>query len=105
MALLDVQVTTFCNQSQNYLASTIPPGRYGNAHASVVLYHVFRTRDRDFIIASSNDAQFVALCESQDWRSFLQTRTSGAMPTEWRIGRTLSRSCRGTFSARGLMNG
>ncbi|WP_160107348.1 CaiB/BaiF CoA transferase family protein [Pseudomonas izuensis] len=64
MALLDVQVATLCNQSQNYLASGKPPGRYGNAHANIVPYQVFRARDRDFIIACGNDSQFVALCEA-----------------------------------------
>lgn len=64
MALLDVQVATLCNQSQNYLASGKPPGRYGNAHANIVPYQVFRANDRDFIIACGNDSQFVALCEA-----------------------------------------
>ncbi|MHA6130801.1 CaiB/BaiF CoA transferase family protein [Pseudomonas fluorescens group sp. PF-1] len=62
MALLDVQLATLCNQSQNYLASGKPPGRYGNAHANIVPYQVFRASDRDFIIACGNDSQFVALC-------------------------------------------
>jgi crotonobetainyl-CoA:carnitine CoA-transferase CaiB-like acyl-CoA transferase len=64
MALLDVQVATLCNQSQNYLASGKPPGRYGNAHANIVPYQVFRACDRDFIIACGNDSQFVALCDA-----------------------------------------
>lgn len=64
MALLDVQVATLCNQSQNYLASGKPPGRYGNAHANIVPYQVFRASDQDFIIACGNDSQFLALCES-----------------------------------------
>ncbi|OCR21680.1 CoA-transferase [Pseudomonas syringae] len=64
MALLDVQVATLCNQSQNYLASGKAPGRYGNAHANIVPYQVFRASDQDFIIACGNDSQFVALCEA-----------------------------------------
>lgn len=64
MALLDVQVATLCNQSQNYLASGKPPGRYGNAHANIVPYQVFRASDRDFIITCGNDSQFVALSEA-----------------------------------------
>lgn len=64
MALLDVQVATLCNQSQNYLASGKPPGRYGNAHANIVPYQVFRASDRDFIIACGNDSQFVSLCNA-----------------------------------------
>ncbi|MDF3133544.1 CaiB/BaiF CoA transferase family protein [Pseudomonas extremaustralis] len=64
MALLDVQVATLCNQSQNYLASGKAPSRYGNAHANIVPYQVFRASDQDFIIACGNDSQFVALCEA-----------------------------------------
>lgn len=63
MALLDVQVATLANQSMNYLASGKVPGRYGNAHANIVPYQVFRAADRDFIIACGNDSQFVALCQ------------------------------------------
>ena len=66
MALLDVQVATLANQSVNYLASGKVPGRYGNAHANIVPYQVFRAADRDFIIACGNDAQFVALCGAID---------------------------------------
>jgi crotonobetainyl-CoA:carnitine CoA-transferase CaiB-like acyl-CoA transferase len=64
MALLDVQLATLCNQSQNYLASGKSPGRYGNAHANIVPYQVFRASDQDFVIACGNDSQFVALCEA-----------------------------------------
>lgn len=64
MALLDVQIAMLCNQSQNYLASGRPPGRYGNAHANIVPYQVFAAGDRDFVIACGNDSQFVSLCEA-----------------------------------------
>ncbi|QJI30097.1 CoA transferase [Pseudomonas sp. ADAK18] len=64
MALLDVQVATLANQSMNYLASGKVPQRYGNAHANIVPYQVFRASDRDFIIACGNDSQFIALCQS-----------------------------------------
>lgn len=64
MALLDVQIATLCNQSQNYLASGKPPGRYGNAHANIVPYQVFKASDQDFIIACGNDSQFSALCKA-----------------------------------------
>lgn len=62
MALFDVQLATLANQTMNYLASGKVPGRYGNAHANIVPYQVFRAADRDFIIACGNDSQFVALC-------------------------------------------
>ena len=62
MALFDVQLATLANQTMNYLVSDKVPGRYGNAHANIVPYQVFRAADRDFIIACGNDSQFVALC-------------------------------------------
>lgn len=61
MALLDVQVATLANQGMNYLASGKVPGRYGNAHANIVPYQVFKAANQDFIIACGNDKQFVAL--------------------------------------------
>ncbi|OAL79206.1 CoA transferase [Acinetobacter sp. ANC 4779] len=61
MALLDVQVATLANQGMNYLASGKVPGRYGNAHANIVPYQVFKAADQDFIIACGNDKQFVSL--------------------------------------------
>lgn len=64
MALLDVQVATLANQGMNYLASGKVPGRYGNAHANIVPYQVFKAADQDFIIACGNDKQFVALSQA-----------------------------------------
>lgn len=64
MALLDVQIATLANQGMNYLASGKVPGRYGNAHANIVPYQVFKAQEGEFIIACGNDQQFKALCES-----------------------------------------
>ncbi|MFV1944101.1 CaiB/BaiF CoA-transferase family protein [Pseudomonas luteola] len=64
MALLDVQVATLGNQSQNYLSTGRSPARQGNAHVNIVPYQVFSASDMDFIIACGNDSQFNALCEA-----------------------------------------
>lgn len=65
MALLDVQIATMANQGMNYLSSSGNiPKRYGNAHANIVPYQVFKASDRDFIIACGNDTQFIQLCRS-----------------------------------------
>jgi len=64
MALLDVQIATMANQGMNYLSSDNIPKRYGNAHANIVPYQVFKAADRDFIIACGNDTQFIQLCRS-----------------------------------------
>ena len=63
LALFDVQLATLANQTMNYLVSGKVPGRYGNAHANIVPYQVFRAADRDFVIACGNDSQFIALCK------------------------------------------
>jgi len=63
MALLDVEVAVLANQALNYLASGKAPTRLGNAHPNIVPYQVFRTKDRDVIVACGNDAQFRKICE------------------------------------------
>ena len=64
MALLDVQIATMANQGMNYLSSGKVPVRYGNAHANIVPYQLFKAADREFIIACGNDTQFIQLCGS-----------------------------------------
>ena len=64
MALLDVQVACLANIGMNYITSGEIPKRYGNAHANVVPYQVFKANDQDFIVACGNDKQFVALCQA-----------------------------------------
>src|SRR5690606_37115649 len=66
MALLDVQVATLGNQSQNYLSTGKAPTRQGNAHVNIVPYQVFTANDMDFIIACRIDSQFVSLCAAID---------------------------------------
>jgi len=63
LALLDVQVATLANLAQNYLVTGRAPDRHGNAHASIVPYQAFATRDGYVVVAVGNDAQFARLCE------------------------------------------
>lgn len=64
MALLDTQVASLSVLAMNYLTSAKIPGRFGNAHANIVPYQVFKAKQGEFIIACGNDQQFQALCES-----------------------------------------
>lgn len=105
MALLDVQVATLANQSMNYLASGKVPQRYGNAHANIVPYQVFRAADRDFIIACGNDSQFVALCQSIGLPHCRMIHASGGMPTVWPTVKRSLRCSRRTSSAAVRMSG
>jgi len=63
LALLDVQVATLANLAESYLVTGRAPERQGNAHASIVPYQAFATRDGYLVVAVGNDAQFVRLCE------------------------------------------
>ncbi|WP_137390736.1 CaiB/BaiF CoA transferase family protein [Rhodoligotrophos defluvii] len=62
IALLDSAVNVLANVASGYLATGKPPGRYGNAHASIAPYQVFPASDGSFAVAVGNDLQFRALC-------------------------------------------
>jgi crotonobetainyl-CoA:carnitine CoA-transferase CaiB-like acyl-CoA transferase len=62
VALLDVQVAAMANQALYYLVTEQNPGRHGNAHASIVPYEAFSTRNGDITVAAGNDGQFRRLC-------------------------------------------
>jgi crotonobetainyl-CoA:carnitine CoA-transferase CaiB-like acyl-CoA transferase len=64
LALLDTQVASLSVLAMNYLTSGHVPGRFGNAHANIVPYQVFKAAEGEFIIACGNDGQFAALCQS-----------------------------------------
>ena len=63
LALLDVQVATLANLAESYLVTGRAPERHGNAHASIVPYQAFATRDGYVVVAVGNDGQFTRLCE------------------------------------------
>ena len=61
LALLDVQIATLANQATYFLGTGKAPRRYGNAHASVIPYQSFATKDGHIIVAVANDTQFMSL--------------------------------------------
>lgn len=61
-ALLDTQVAMLANQASNHLVGGATPRRMGNAHANIVPYQVFATRDGHLVLAVGNDGQFQRLC-------------------------------------------
>ena len=63
MALMDTMVGVLANQATYYLVSGTPPVRMGNAHASVVPYQTFPTKDGWMLIACGNDGQFVKMMQ------------------------------------------
>jgi crotonobetainyl-CoA:carnitine CoA-transferase CaiB-like acyl-CoA transferase len=62
MALLDAIVAMGANQVTGFLASGKVPGRYGNAHASLVPYQVFTVSDGEIVVAVGNDTQWQQYC-------------------------------------------
>jgi crotonobetainyl-CoA:carnitine CoA-transferase CaiB-like acyl-CoA transferase len=63
IALFDGAVSLLANVASGYLATGKPPGRFGNAHATVVPYELFTTSDGMLALACGNDQQFRQLCE------------------------------------------
>lgn len=62
IALLDAQVAWLANVASHYLVSGNPPGRFGNAHPTIVPYQSFRARAGFFCLAVGNDGQWRKLC-------------------------------------------
>jgi crotonobetainyl-CoA:carnitine CoA-transferase CaiB-like acyl-CoA transferase len=58
------------NVASSVLIAGDPPGRWGNAHASIVPYQLVRASDGAFMLAVGNDPQFralVAILEAPAW--------------------------------------
>ncbi|MFD1711110.1 CoA transferase [Ottowia sp. GY511] len=64
MALLDCIVALGGNQVTGYFSSEKVPHRYGNAHASLVPYQVFKTAGSDMVVAVGNDQQWQKYCQA-----------------------------------------
>ncbi len=62
IALFDVQLSWLANVASAYLVSGLPPGRHGNAHATIVPYQPFAAADGYLMVAVGNDGQFARFC-------------------------------------------
>jgi formyl-CoA transferase len=62
IALYDSQIALLANAASNYLCSGEVPGRWGNAHRSIVPYEAFQTADDYLILAVGNDEQWQRFC-------------------------------------------
>ncbi|MFN8448061.1 MAG: CoA transferase [Anaerolineae bacterium] len=81
IALLDTQIAALVNVASNALVSGETPGRFGNAHPSIVPYETFRAADGEFALAVGNDRQFAQLCqliERPEWASDARFATNPA---------------------------
>ncbi len=60
--LMSSAVAWLVNVGSNHLISGNPAKRYGNAHANIVPYQVFKACDQHITVAVGNDGQFRELC-------------------------------------------
>lgn len=60
-SLLETQVASLVNVASAYLNAGQDAGREGTAHASIVPYQAFATKDGHLVVAAMNDRQFVRL--------------------------------------------
>jgi crotonobetainyl-CoA:carnitine CoA-transferase CaiB-like acyl-CoA transferase len=63
VSLLDSAFSSLVNVAQNALVTGEEPGRFGNAHPSIVPYQPFRTADGWVAVAAANDGLFARLCD------------------------------------------
>jgi crotonobetainyl-CoA:carnitine CoA-transferase CaiB-like acyl-CoA transferase len=76
VALLDAQIAWLANVAQNYLATGEPPGRYGNAHPSIVPYESFPTADGAWRSASARTRNIASYASPPDARIWPTTNAS-----------------------------
>jgi crotonobetainyl-CoA:carnitine CoA-transferase CaiB-like acyl-CoA transferase len=62
IALYDSAVALLANIASSWLNAGLVPVRHGNAHATIVPYELFASRDGHFVLAAGNDLQFRNLC-------------------------------------------
>lgn len=60
--LFSALLGSLVNQGSAYTVAGVVPTRMGNDHPSIAPYGLFRTRDRDIVLAVGNDRQFGTLC-------------------------------------------
>jgi crotonobetainyl-CoA:carnitine CoA-transferase CaiB-like acyl-CoA transferase len=64
VALLDSALASLVNVAQNALVTGEEPGRFGNAHPSIVPYQPFRAADGWIAVAAGNDGLYARLCRA-----------------------------------------
>lgn len=64
ISMFDSVAALLTYQAANYLATGTNPPRMGNAHASIVPYGTFETRDGQLMLAIGNDDQWRRFCDA-----------------------------------------
>jgi crotonobetainyl-CoA:carnitine CoA-transferase CaiB-like acyl-CoA transferase len=76
VSLQHTAVSSLVNVAQNVLVSGRDAARWGNAHANLVPYELFRAVDRPLVIAVGSDPQFAALVRCLDLGGLSDARFS-----------------------------
>jgi len=61
-SLLEAEVAALINAGSNYLIGGKIPGRWGNAHPTIVPYQSFRTADNFLVLGAASEAIWQRLC-------------------------------------------
>ena len=81
ISLFNSSLAMLVNIGSNVLINGQRPGRFGNAHASIVPYRDFSTKDTDIAIAVGNDRQFARMAASvghPEWAEDEDYKTNAA---------------------------
>jgi formyl-CoA transferase len=63
-SLLEAEVAALINAGSNYLVGGKVPGRWGNAHPTIVPYQSFQTADSFLVIGVASEAIWIRFCEA-----------------------------------------
>ena len=89
ISLFHSAVSALVNVAQNSLVSRGDASRWGNAHANLVPYQLFRAADRHVVVAVGSDAQWLACCRALDLDDLAKDETlaknSGRLANRQRI--------------------
>jgi len=61
-SLLEAEVATLINTGSNYLIGGEVPGRWGNAHPTIVPYQSFQTADSFLVLGAASESIWKRLC-------------------------------------------
>ena len=81
LSLWEAGVAAMANLAGSYLVSGRVPARWGNAHAQIVPYEMFPTKDGYMVLAVGNDLQFARFAEvvgRPEWAEDERFRTNPA---------------------------
>jgi formyl-CoA transferase len=100
LALMDSALSWLANVGENYLVSAEVPGRFGNAHATIVPYQVFRSKDGYIAVGIGNDRQYRKFCEIAGAPELSSDERFSTNPERVRNRETLVPLLEGVFATR-----